>query len=683
MRKIFIVISILLSVTLLASCEEAQSHGTLRINLENDGSRSILPEGYPLEIASYRITGTGPAGAALDIETSKTSTTVDGMAVGEWQLHATALNENGDALVRGSTSVKITGRSTNATIILDELIGKGDVTINLSWDPDVLTGDARIEIEFVPEYGDVEISQLTRYSLDEAAGKATYKGKDYPSGSYRLSAQLYEGGKEEPLAGFTEAVRIADGQESIGSIEFDMDKYPSDPSTIELVNTTGVPVTLSITGLSDTVTADVPIEVSLSSDSDDIGTFQITWHLNGRMIGEGRTISITPTEGVHRLDAVASTSRTGSSGSASFNFEAIAAADPGAPNQGNIVHAASSGIKMGLGMVAEFLPNGEVMIASNTSRILQICSIVRSSLVVEKTYPYADLSIDAGQTIAAFATGEKSTKEYRIFMLLNSPLEASLYSYSPETRAMSLSVQGMTDDDITVVSEASRTPVNALYAGINMEKEVGIAVLGDSSRKYAGAFLFPLDADTTSAFEDTTEKNFASTFIEGYPECFTYDDSLFVASEGAYFAGHVDDGASSPYVTMITPLAFVDGFETKFADTAGLAILSSESILAVSDDAVIISAEDSWNEYTSEPLGFTAAAVAVSPDKRYAYMLDADTPSLVSYKVLSNGREIGKFSTTDLQSSGLNQIRISESGHSILLFDDTRCDAITVMSVNR
>ena len=64
-------------------------------------------------------------------------------------------------------------------------------------------------------------------------------------------------------------------------------------------------------------------------------------------------------------------------------------------------------------------------------------------------------------------------------------------------------------------------------------------------------------------------------------------------------------------------------------------------------------------------------------------MLDADTPSLVSYKVLSNGREIGKFSATDLQSSGLNQIRISESGHSILLFDDTRCDAITVMSVNR
>ena len=129
MKKLFIVISILSSIMLLASCEEAQSHGTLRINLASDSSRSILPEDFPLNIVSYRITGSGPAGASLDIETSKTSTTVDGMAVGEWELQATALNENGDALVRGSTEVRITGRSANTTIYLDELIGKGDVTI--------------------------------------------------------------------------------------------------------------------------------------------------------------------------------------------------------------------------------------------------------------------------------------------------------------------------------------------------------------------------------------------------------------------------------------------------------------------------------------------------------------------------------------------------------------------------
>ena len=60
-----IMLAIVLPLALMASCEEAQSHGTLRISLEND-SRSIVPAGYPLETASYRILGSGPSGATLD-----------------------------------------------------------------------------------------------------------------------------------------------------------------------------------------------------------------------------------------------------------------------------------------------------------------------------------------------------------------------------------------------------------------------------------------------------------------------------------------------------------------------------------------------------------------------------------------------------------------------------------------
>ena len=681
MKKTFIAISILLSIVLIASCEEAQSHGTLRINLASDDSRSILPEDFPLDIVSYRITGTGPAGAALDIETSKTSTTVDGMAVGEWEIHATALNKNGDALVKGSSTVRITGRSTNTTIYLDELIGKGDVTINLSWNPDVLTASPSIIVEFIPEYGDVEIDNLTQYSFNETAGTAVYKGTDYPSGSYRLSARIYEGSKDKPLAGFTEVVRIADGQVSIGNIEFDMNKYPSEPIPIELVNTTGVPVKLTITGLNDTVTADIPLTVSLTSDSD-ISSFQITWHLNGEMIGEGESIELTPTTGVHRLDAVASTSRTGASGSASFNFEAIPAADIGAPNQGNIIYASSSDIKMGTDMVVEFLPNGEALIASNASRLLQICSISRSSLVLEKSYPYADIGIDAGQTIADLASGEVTTKEYSIFTVLNSPVEAAVYNYSPETRTMTLAVKGMTDDDISILG-TDYTPANAIYAGINTNRNVGIAVFGDSTKRFAGAFLFDLDAETTSVFKDTEQKNFQGMFSEGYPEFFDYDDTAFFAGETAFFAGYTDSGSGETYVNYATPLGSVDEYESILSNTVGIAILNKYNVLIVGDNAVIVNDGSAWNDYTSEPLGFSAAAVAVSPDKRYAYIINGGNDSLISYKVQNNGTEINEFATTELKGENLNSIRISDSGHTILLFDDTRCDAITVMSVNR
>ena len=681
MKKLFIVISILSSIMLLASCEEAQSHETLRINLASDSSRSILPEDFPLNIVSYRITGSGPAGASLDIETSKTSTTVDGMAVGEWELQATALNENGDALVRGSTEVRITGRSANTTIYLDELIGKGDVTINLSWDPDVLTSDPVIIVEFIPEYDGTEVDNLTEYSINKAEGTAVYKGTDYPSGSYRLSARLYEQGKPEALAGFTEVVRVADGQTSVGTIEFDMDKYPSEPTPIELVNTTGVPVKLTITGLSDTVTAGIPITVSLTSDSD-IESFQITWHLNGEMIGDGESIELTPSEGVHRLDAVASTSRTGASGSASFNFEAIAAADIGAPNQGNIIYESSSDIEMGQTMAVEFLPNGEVIIASNTSRVLQICSVVRSSLVLEKSYPYDDIGIDAGQTIADIAAGEVTTKEYSIFAIMNSPIEAAVYSYSPETRAMTLSVKGMTGDDISTGS-GEFTPANALFAGINTERNAGIAIFGDQTRRYAGAFLFTLDAATTSIFEDTDEKNFLGMFTEGYPEFFDYDDTMIIAGETAYFAGYADKGTEELYTQYLAPLSLVDEYESVLSNTEGVAILSNDNVLIVGDNAVIVNGGNAWNDYESEPLGFKASAVSVTADQRYVYMIDEDDGALVSYKVLDSGTRIEEFSKTQTKGENLDSIRISASGHTILLYDDSACDAITVMSVNR
>ena len=159
MKRMTIMLAILLSLALLASCEEAQSHGSLRISLEND-PRSIVPAEYPLETASYRILGSGPSGATLDMETSKTSVTVEGLAVGEWNLEARALNENGDELVRGETTAHLTGRTNSATIILDELIGKGSITLNLSWNVDILSTDPTIEVELAPEYGSDEVEQL-------------------------------------------------------------------------------------------------------------------------------------------------------------------------------------------------------------------------------------------------------------------------------------------------------------------------------------------------------------------------------------------------------------------------------------------------------------------------------------------------------------------------------------------
>ena len=676
MKRMTIMLAILLSLALLASCEEAQSHGSLRISLEND-PRSIVPAEYPLETASYRILGSGPSGATLDMETSKTSVTVEGLAVGEWNLEARALNENGDELVRGETTAHLTGRTNSATIILDELIGKGSITLNLSWNVDILSTDPTIEVELAPEYGSDEVEQLERTSFNAAAGTATYSGSDYPSGSYRVSARLYE--KSVLLAGFTEAVRVAGDQDSEGNIEFDLDKYPTEPAVIELVNMTGVPVTLSITGITDTVTADVPLSVSLESDSDDISTFQITWHLNGEQIGTGETISFTPTVGVHRLDAVASTSRTGSSGSASFNFEAVSASETGSPNQGNIVTAASSGINMGRGMVVEFLPDGNVMIASNTERTVQICSIVRSTLSVEKTYSYDSLGIASGQQIADFAAGEKTTAEHKIFMLFNSPLNAAVYNYSPTAMTMTHAVSGMTDSDMNFNGN-TYAPSKAHFAGINVSRDVGIAILSDDTGNRFSSFLFTLSAESSSAFKDTnSNNNFGAMFKEDPIRYFTYDDDAYFAGGGSLYAGHADTEATTPYALSISLMLGQDAF----TNTTGIAMLGPEHLIVTGDDATIMSDQGFWKVASSEPLGFVAAGVTASPDKRYLYMIDTTSDELVSYRIVNEGERIEEIASTPVKGDGLDELRISESGHSLLLFNSATCDAITVMSINR
>ena len=96
--------TLMLAISLLAlpSCEEPKTHGTMRINLEQ-GTRSIVPSGYPLEVEEYRITGEGPQGADFEVKTERTSITIEGLIAGEWILEAEGMNSHGDVLVRGDT----------------------------------------------------------------------------------------------------------------------------------------------------------------------------------------------------------------------------------------------------------------------------------------------------------------------------------------------------------------------------------------------------------------------------------------------------------------------------------------------------------------------------------------------------------------------------------------------------
>ena len=331
-KHAFLVIALSV-MALFCSCEESVDHATLRVNLRQD--RSIVPEDFPLEIESYRITGDGPGSESFSIETNKETVSLEGLVIGEWVIMAEGLNSNKDVLVTGSTTHKLSATNGSCTIILEDLVGTGSLEVLLHWDPERISGKATIELELTPQYGEKKTETLELTSIDENDGNAQYSGTGYPSGSYVLAARLYDG--KIQVAGFVEAVRIAGDQISKGEIRFDLDKYPIEPGTLELIDKTGVPVQCVIEGLTDTVDADLPVKVRITSETDDVSDYAIVWYLDGNHAGDGAEIEITPNAGTHRLDVVASTSRLGTAGSTSINFEAVSKALPGVPSHGNLV----------------------------------------------------------------------------------------------------------------------------------------------------------------------------------------------------------------------------------------------------------------------------------------------------------------------------------------------------------
>ena len=107
-------LAIMAILIMLCSCQEQTNRASLRILLEKD-TRTIAPEGYPLDVTKYRITGSGPGGASFDITTGKTSVSLTGLVIGTWSLRAEGLNENGDIMVYGETEFQLSMNSTSTT----------------------------------------------------------------------------------------------------------------------------------------------------------------------------------------------------------------------------------------------------------------------------------------------------------------------------------------------------------------------------------------------------------------------------------------------------------------------------------------------------------------------------------------------------------------------------------------
>ncbi len=680
-----------MALVILPSCEEGASHATLRVNLRKD--RSIVPLDYPLEIDSYRIVGEGPGSESFDIKTNKESISLDGLVIGEWTITAEGRNSNKDVLVTGTTTHRLSTTNGSCTIVLEDLVGSGTLSIELEWDPDRIVSEPSIELEVTPQYGEKETRMLDLTSMDENAGTASYEGVDYPAGSYVLAARLFDGSVQ--VAGFVEAVRIVGGETSSGTIVFDLDKFPVEPGTLDLVDNTGVPVSCTISGLEDTVDADIPVTVSISADTDDLGSYMIVWYLDGNQIGEGEEATFTPSAGTHRLDVVASTSRIGTSGSASMNFEAVAITDPGVPSKGNLVESSAS-VPLAGDTTVRFLPDGNVLIISNAKQKVYIATVIRSSLDFIRTYSFSELSMD-GSIVDAAAT-EVSSTLMKVAVLQEDPEYLIIYNYNPTTASLTMYAKAVpfTYNYPEEAGPASALGSVAFSSGkLRDGCPVGVySVKEPNSGRWQAVYFSAGTVDVDEMFGPIIV--YFGTSVDGPAEPIgriAGSDESFLLATAEGTAVHMTGAMTSSFgystSRYFAPERILPDEQAKLAGRTAYALTSPYAALFLGDYRVMATCTPGqsqnwgWTILEMEPMDHEARSLATTKDFEYAYYIDIDADEIVTLDISADGTSVEEIGRTALPRDGMDTLAVSASGMNIIAYDADNASALAVMRAIR
>ena len=677
---------LLIVVALLSACEQGQSHATLRVNLRKD--RSIVPAGYPLEIESYRITGDGPGDESFSIETNKETISLEGLVIGEWSILAEGLNSQKDVLVTGSTTHRLSVTNGSCTIVLEDLTGEGSLEIVLLWDPVRINNEASIELELTPQYGEKETRSLELTSFDTEAGRATYTGSGYASGSYVLSARLFDGSVQ--IAGFVEAVRIAGDQTSSGEIEFDLDKYPIDPGTLELEDNTGVPVSCIITGIEDTVEADIPITVTIESETDDVSQFIISWYLDGNLIGTGAEVEFTPEVGTHRLDVVASTSKLGTSGSQSVNFEAVPTADPGVPSYGNIIESGENIEISGSGVVS-FLPDGNAMIVSNAESKIYIASMIRSNIDVQREYSFADLDITG--TIVDFEAMKVSDGLSKVLIATENPFKAMVFNYHPSTMTLTKYSEAeprcFNDEEVNAIASVTFVPK------LDIDGEIGWGFLTARNAETNKWSIFYVSLVKNTGDSELVRCGFISTMAYSTANV----AGSLASTDKTLYQGHTDGTGlylTDPKSDMAhflvkysSPKDHTPEYLDDYKNITATALIGNETIMLMGTNIILlkstssVSTAEGWALLSSKEAGYEASSLIISADYKFAYCIDIDNDEIVTMEIASDSSSVTEIGRTKLAKDGIDTIALSRSGTNLIAYDASNMDSVSIYRTTR
>lgn len=696
MKKHFSVLAILFISLALLSCKAGESTTTLRVNIDR-GKRTISPTASQLNIQTFVIYTTGPDGKnGIQKTVYSDSTTLEGLKIGEWTIRVEGKNNEGTIIATGENKIMLSAANNLVEVSLTDLYGKGNLDLEFRWDNKRIT-NTKLEASMKAQ-GSEEVIDLSNKLIKDSDYTYSLQMSSLDSGSYVMTGTLYSEGTK--VGGFTEAIRISNGVTTKGVISLGLDKIIN--TEVGFSNLTSVPIECKIEGISELIPSREALNATVKITTSNISDSSLTceWYLDGVSVGSGRTITIKPEPGDHRLDVVVSTEHNGSLGSDAITFTA-ANLFKGLPYRLNTYKGDDNLMLSGRTLV-KIVPDNDktktnnIMVISRDRKYLQTLLMSESSYKISQSQSLTDSSWNYKYEVKDVVFyGEPQRGTLNATLLCNGPLIAT-YQYNTNSALLnnkaivSIGAQATSVSTITNFGYAAylSEPKYIFTHGYNPDTySHGYLVLntaaGESSgdwsnyvaynlNTYPNAKLQSVPYDGGNILTATNGTNSATTAVgRGMIHLYTYQKQN---SDGSYktilrFNGVPDVGGEISGIALVGD-AYVLALVKPTTTTAEIQVYkydrSSYSLTKVSSFA---------------KTGSNYKLLACSSATNYLYTLDEENKQIVTLSFNQATQSFSVVGAVTIPDAKYNTMDISDDGTMLVLYDKNSADRITVLNV--
>lgn len=320
-----IFLSILILLFFAFSCEQTSTNLAKNIVVSFDtakalASRTISPiDPTYLDIEYFVFEGYGPLNSSFSEIIYSNGCTLEALNIGKWHFEVTSYNSKDRALSKGFLVSTIKKDTNSVTLVLDSLVGKGSINLQLSFNSDQIYGNPYIKYLLKDTNFNVVDSYIDQIEENQSTSSVIFD--DIDSNSYILEATLVC--DDQVVSALVESVRVIDNESSIATRELVIGQLASE-SIISVINNTSTPITGYITlaplptKLNEEATLTFNLDESSPLNSENLN---YQWYCDGLILEDSNSNIYTIESlqgGTCRYDVVVSLEQLGSVGSATI-----------------------------------------------------------------------------------------------------------------------------------------------------------------------------------------------------------------------------------------------------------------------------------------------------------------------------------------------------------------------------